>query len=183
MPNICLTRKMQASRKKSKYFFWFIGNLVPIGDGIPHWGWRGNSTWCGDPGFELRRGVELEGRTDPGIENHALQWGYSLHGLVILGSSFESGYNSRGVLTQESKIIHYSEGIVCFCSLMNLVPISDPARENEGIILWISNKCPKFVDPWFDLRIGVQFEGRTDPGIENHALQWGYSLHGLVILG
>ena len=72
---------------------------------------------------------------------------------MILGSSFESGYNSRGVLTQESKIIHYSEGIVCFCSLMNLVPISDPARENEGIILWISNKCPKFLDMFFILAL------------------------------
>ena len=67
---------------------------------------RGYSAWFSDPGSELRRGVQFEGSYDPGIENHALEWGYPVHGFVILDPSFEGGFNSRCVLIQESKIMH-----------------------------------------------------------------------------
>lgn len=64
---------MQASCKKSKYFFGLSGILFLIVTGFPTEGEVGNSTWFRDPGSELRREVQFEGRIDPGIENHALQ--------------------------------------------------------------------------------------------------------------
>ena len=97
---------MQASCKKSKYFFGLSGILFLTVMGSPTEGEGGNSTWFRDPGCELRRRVQFEGCTDPGIENHALEWGYNVHGFVILDPSFEGGFNSRGVLIQESRIMH-----------------------------------------------------------------------------
>ena len=107
---------MQASCKKSKYFFGLSGILFLLVTGFPTEGEVGNSTWFRDPGCELRREVQFEGRIDPGIENHALEWGYTVHGFVILDPSSEGGYNSRGVLIQESKIMHYSGDILYMVS-------------------------------------------------------------------
>ena len=47
-----------------------------------------------DPSFE--GGVQFEGRIDPGIENHALVWGYPVHGFVILDLSIEGGVQFEG---------------------------------------------------------------------------------------
>ena len=59
--------------------------------------------------------------SDPGSLNHADYTLSVVHDFRFLDQyaprlvpPFEArGYNSRGVLIQESKIMHYSEGIVC----------------------------------------------------------------------